>query len=343
MYISIWLVIIIAVILYFYIRKLKKYNEMSHNRPSETSTAPFVSSRANPNTSEDGARDLSTQTHSVGMTQAVAEQQSVGFQKDNNGVSVQEKIKKLLQEKQEEKDFDRLLAKMKKNNSKSEGNRLDFDFAINVIQTHLANVEKIKTDANKVRQEREKLDEELGFSKRLRQFVGDINNDYGTTYSNIKNYKAIGDQLTVKNFSELNLKSELTPQRKFANDEKVIEYQFTVGPNKYCLYVNKANKRELHYDSLNQTSLAYVIFIIENNLRLVFKAELFDEANEYPHVGAVFSYDHHDLEAFKPGKWTEYLLKTMFEVRLEEQASQKAYREKMDNLRNENNKKNFID
>ena len=177
MYISIWLIIIIVAILYFYIRGLKK---------------------------------------------------------NNNGASTQDKS---IEETQQKLDLDKTIAKMKKHSGQFEYtkyvNTFNFDSIERIIQNHNAYVEQIKTEPDKIKKEREKLDQELGFGKRLRQFTVDIK-QWPTWHNNPKlgkdgvpwwKSKAIPpSDLVLKNFSDSDLKKYAAQYDKFKDDDQIIEY-----------------------------------------------------------------------------------------------------------------------
>lgn len=219
-----------------------------------------------------------------------------------------------------------------------------------VIKLHNDKVLKVKDDANKVRNEREELDKALMFSQRLWQFVDDVKY-YPNWYENSKKQgkephwksKAIQpNELILKKFSNSGLEKLIDKSDKFGKDDDIIEYAFEVNEGKYTLFINKEISRQdnNYFDRSDKWEPIYYypVFVYENSGKLVYQAKLFYESGEY-----VDSYDHHYLEAFKPGEWTKFLLGKIFAIRAEEEQSSKEFREKMNKDTEKRNKEKFVD
>ena len=219
------------------------------------------------------------------------------------------------------------------------------------LKLHENKISKIKDDPNSVRREREALDESLLFSQRLWQFVDDVKY-YPNWYENSKKEekapywksKAIQpEELILKKFSSSIMKKLVDKSDKFGKDDDVIEYSFEVNGNKYTLFINKEiSRQEDHYFGSEREKWEpiyyYPVFVFENDNKLVYEAKLFYESGEYTD-----SYDHHYLEAFKPGQWTKFLLGKVFAIRAEEEQSSKEFREKMAADEKERNKAKFVE
>ncbi len=217
------------------------------------------------------------------------------------------------------------------------------------LKLHESKVLKTKDNPNGVRREREILDESLLFSQRLWQFVNDIKY-YPNWYKNSKKEgkipywksKAIQpEELILKKFSSSILKKLIDKPDKFSKDDDIIEYSFEAGDNKYTLFINKEISHQDNHDFNSEkweSIYYYPVFVFENDNRIVYEAKLFYESGEYAD-----NYDHHYLEAFKPGQWTKFLLGKIFAVRAEETESSKEFREKMNKDIEQKNKKKFVD
>ncbi len=223
-----------------------------------------------------------------------------------------------------------------------------FDEALKIHETQVA---KIKDEPNKVRNEREAFDKSLMFSQRLWQFVDDVKHyphwyknskkDDGTPYWKSKAIQP--NELILKKFSSSKLSKLADKSDKFRDDDEVIEYSFEIEGNKYTLFINREiNRQEENYFSSREDKWEpiyyYPVFVYENDSKLVYQAKLFYESGEY-----VDSYDHHYLEAFKPGEWTKFLLGKIFAIRAEEEQSSKEFREKMNKDTEQRNKEKFVE
>jgi hypothetical protein len=219
-----------------------------------------------------------------------------------------------------------------------------------VLKQHEDKILKIKDNVNEVRREREALDNALMFSQRLWQFVDDVKY-YPSWYENSKKQdkephwksKAIQpNELLLKKFSKSKLSELLKQSDKFSKDDDILEYSFEVNGNKYTLFINKEISRQEnnHFGSNDKWEPIYYYpaFVYENEQKLVYEAKLFYESGEYTD-----SYDHYDLEAFKPSQWTKFLLGKIFAIRAEEEQSSKEFREKMNKDMEEKNKEKFVD
>ncbi len=219
-----------------------------------------------------------------------------------------------------------------------------------VLKLHNDKVLKIKDDANKVKNEREELDKVLMLSQRLWQFVDDVKH-YPHWYKNSKKddgtpywkSKAINpEELILKKFSSSGLEKLIgSSSDKFRKDDEIIEYAFEVDGHKYTLFIDREiNRQDDNFLGSDKWEPIYYypVFVYENDERLVYQAKLFYESGEY-----VDSYDHHYLEAFKPGEWTKFLLGKIFAIRAEEEQSSKEFREKMNKDTEKRNKEKFVD
>src|SRR3989344_1796005 len=216
------------------------------------------------------------------------------------------------------------------------------------LKSHEEAVSQIKDDPNSIRQERENFDESLRLSQRLWKFVDDVKY-YPNWYENSKKEgkapywksKAIQpEDLILKKFSSSALKKLISKSDKFGKDDNVIEYSFEIGENKYTLFINKEiSRRDDGFGSEKWEPIYYYpVFIFENENRLVYQDKLYHENGEYTD-----DYDHHSLEAFKPGQWTKFLLGKIFAIRAEEEQSSKEFREEMNKEIEQENKEKFID
>jgi len=218
-----------------------------------------------------------------------------------------------------------------------------------ILQAHEKKVAKVKDDANKVRNERDELDRELMFSQRLWQFVDDImyypdwyknsKNEDGTPYWKSKTIKP--NELVLKKFLASNLSKLVEDKDKFGKDDEILEYTFEVDGNRYTLYINREINRQddnLFGSEKWEPIYYYPVFVYENDERLVYQAKLYYESGQYAD-----SYDHYYLEAFKPGRWTKFLLEKIFAVRAEEEKSSREFREKMNKEMEKETKEKFVD
>lgn len=215
-----------------------------------------------------------------------------------------------------------------------------FDKALKLHETRVA---KIKDEPNKVRNEREEFDESLMFSQRLWQFVDDVKH-YPHWYRNSKDRgetpywesKVIQpDELILKKFSASILAKLVDISDKFRKDDEIVEYAFEVKGTKYILFI--ANHQDDNFLG-SDPMYYYPVFVYENGDRLVYQAKLYYESGEYTD-----SYDHHYLEAFKPGQWTKFLLCKIFAIRAEEDISSKEVREEMNKEVEQRNKEKFVE
>lgn len=250
----------------------------------------------------------------------------------------------------EEQELDNSLNKLNKQwkHEADTSSFINLDEIDKVLKLHDEKISKLKDNPNSVRNERQALDESLLFSQRLWQFINDIKY-YPNWYENSKKRgetpwwksKAIQpEELTIKKFSESTLKKLIDKSDKISDSDDILEYSFKIDGNKYTLFINKDSRQDTNYfgSETRESIYFYSVFVFENNKKLVYEGKLFHEIGEYTD-----SYDHYDLESFKPGQWTKFLLEKIFAIRAEEVQSTKEFREKMNKEMEEKNKEKFLD
>lgn len=210
------------------------------------------------------------------------------------------------------------------------------------LSEHQREVETAKNDGNQIKSLRVKFDEEIGFSQKLWDFIEDIkyykswyeqphNNKNGKPHWKSQIIKP--KDLFVKKLAKSNLK-KLSDHYELKDGDEILEFNFEFDDDNYTLYVDRSSK---HYSSvLDETEYYYLAFIYQNDKNLVYQADLIftSEYSDY--------YSRAMLDAFKPSKWTGFLLSTMVGVRFEEELSTKEFWDKHNKEQAEKNRTNFL-
>ena len=227
----------------------------------------------------------------------------------------------------------------------SDMSNLELNQAKTILEKHINEVSKIKIDPNKVKREREKLDDDLKFSERLWQFIQDVKY-YPHWRENQK--KVDGkkwwksetinpEELIINKYDKSGLKKLIDD--KFADSNEILEFKFELEGKKYHLYANRELLNKDSYMSHDSRLVYYFpVFIFEGNEKLVFQALL-----NYEIDGDLDYYDRSQLEAFKPGEWTLHLLNVMYKIRKEEEKHHKEVMDEINSKIEKDNKEKFVD
>jgi hypothetical protein len=193
-----------------------------------------------------------------------------------------------------------------------------------LFEKYQKNIEQLKGDAEKIANERIKLEKSLLLCQRCWQFIEDIKhyplwyknvkNDDGTPYWKSKTIKP--NELVLRKFSSSTHKKLIDDSEDFSSGDEIIEFSFKLEGNEYCLYVNmelRYRDKSSYSSKKGKLMYYYPVFVFENKDHLVFKSKLYYDDIEH---GNNFGY--YNLEVFEPGPWVKILLHKILEVRKEE-------------------------
>ncbi|MFA6254764.1 MAG: hypothetical protein WC675_01870 [Patescibacteria group bacterium] len=178
-----------------------------------------------------------------------------------------------------------------------------------LIGKHNQYVETIRDDIEKVKKERLKLENQLGFHNKLKQFFQDIK-DYPLATGSWPSGVIKSSELLAEKLSQSFL-SQLINGYYLTEGTDILNYCFQFDGKEYNLVFIKTFE---NYSS---------VLIYENKTDLVYKFSL-------------------EIEAFKPGFWLVYLMAVMNAVRLEQSKQSRASKEVIRQAKESDLKKNFL-
>jgi len=223
-------------------------------------------------------------------------------------------------------------------------NSLDLAKVERLLKNHENKILSNKEDIDKIKQEREKFQTELGLGQRIWRFIEDVRH-YHIWYENSKKddkkpfWKSTAmspEVFVLEKFSSSSLNKLINNSDDFRKDDEIIKYSFKVGENQYILFINE----NAHVDHGN--TRGYITFhsviVFENAKRIVYQSKIYQDSNE-----GGYSYSYDELEAFKPDLWVKFLLEKMFDIRKEYEQFMKELSEENKKFFNKIDKEKFVD